>query len=91
MRDKIAGMGQPNKLVDAVSLVPALPLPEQPVTALVKDADLAACRQDQQDLRQPVGGALAGGQLGDQRPQQPGVEPVEGAPVLKTRMPPASR
>jgi len=60
-----------------IPTLPALHVPDQPVTALVEDADLVASGQDQQDLCQPVRSALAGDQLGDQRPQQPGVEPIE--------------
>jgi len=81
-RDQIAGVRQLDEFVEAACLVPALSLPDQPVTALVVHADLVAAGQDQQDLHQPARTTPAGDQLGDQRPQQPGIEPVEwGASV----------
>jgi hypothetical protein len=52
-------------------------LRHQPEPALVEDADLVPPGQDQQHLRQPGRAPATGGQFGGQRPQQPGVEPVE--------------
>ena len=67
----------------AIGLVSSLPRRDGPEASLVKDTDLVAALQDQNQPGQVGHGAATGDHVGDERLQHPGVEPVKGRPGVE--------